>query len=112
MSIESGKRYTITNEENGLAFDLYDTHDNSIIGYAFHGAENQQVTAFAFECDNLSLIQPRYPPVDHGEAGRRSMDYSISQAPEVPRIREYPERWNTSLRPRQASALGHRGSIR
>ena len=47
MSIESGKRYTITNEESGLALDLYESYDNSIIGSGFHGGENQQVTAFA-----------------------------------------------------------------
>ncbi|KAF8264536.1 ricin B lectin domain-containing protein [Lactarius quietus] len=42
MSIKSGQRYTITNEENGLALDLFESHDNSIIGSGFHGAENQQ----------------------------------------------------------------------
>jgi hypothetical protein len=47
MSIESGKRYTITNEGNGLALDLFESRDNSIIGSEVHGGENQQVTAFA-----------------------------------------------------------------
>jgi len=42
MSIESGKRYTITNEENGMALDLFESHDNSIIGSEFHGGDNQQ----------------------------------------------------------------------
>jgi len=42
MSISSGKRHTFTNEENGLALDLFESHDNSIIASPFHGAENQQ----------------------------------------------------------------------
>jgi hypothetical protein len=42
MSIKSGRRYKFTNEENGLALDLYESLDNSIIGSDFHGAANQQ----------------------------------------------------------------------
>jgi len=41
-SIKSGRRYKITNEENRLALDLYESRDNSIIGSEVHGAENQQ----------------------------------------------------------------------
>src|ERR1700761_4433152 len=46
MSINSGQRYTIRNEENGLAFDLFESYDNSVIGSGLHRAMNQQVTAF------------------------------------------------------------------
>ena len=55
MSIESGTRYTITNEESGLALDLYESWDNSIIGSGFHGGENQQVIAFAI---SIGLFVP------------------------------------------------------
>jgi hypothetical protein len=55
MSIKSGRRYKFTNEENGLALDLYESLDNSIIGSDFHGAANQQVTNFA-----TSIACPSY----------------------------------------------------
>ena len=61
MSIISGQRYKITNEENGLVFDLAGQRysitnedkglifeqsggrSKSIIGQNFHGLDNQQV---------------------------------------------------------------------
>lgn len=47
-------------------------------------------------------------PVDPRTEGRRPMDSSIGQTSQVPRNREYSEKWNASIRPRRASALGHR----
>ena len=57
MSINPGQRYTITNEENGLAFDLFESYDNSVIGLGLHRAVNQQVTTFTLLID--------YPSYDH-----------------------------------------------
>ena len=37
----------MTNEENGMALDLYRSHDDSIIGHRFHSGETQQVRTFA-----------------------------------------------------------------
>jgi len=42
MSIKSGQRYKITNEENGLVFDLSSGNGKSILGWDFHGGENQK----------------------------------------------------------------------
>jgi hypothetical protein len=53
MSIKSGQRYKIKNEENGLVFDLY--FYKTIVGHAFHGADNQQVTNIT-----ISIICPLY----------------------------------------------------
>ena len=55
MSINSGRRYKITNEENGLSVDLFESYDNSIIGSDLHGAENQQVTNVV-----ISISRPSY----------------------------------------------------
>ncbi|KAN0133565.1 Ricin B lectin domain containing protein [Lactarius tabidus] len=41
-TIESGQRYKITNEGNGMVFDLSATDGKSILGWTFHGGENQQ----------------------------------------------------------------------
>ena len=105
MSIKSGQRYKITNEESGLVFDqsrrrysvtnkegglLLDESAGksmSIIGFELHSLDNQQVGELPY-FHNLSLIPPRYAPVDHRKAGRRTMDYSISQGPGVCWIRE------------------------
>ena len=112
MSIQSGQRYTMTNEENGLALDLFESHDNSVIGSGFHGAVNQQVTNLC-SFYSFSLIRPRYPPVDHREGGRWSVVDPIGQYPEALHwLQEYSERRHNCLRHRQASALGHRGPIR
>jgi hypothetical protein len=58
--ISSGKRHTFTNEENGLALDLFESQDNSIIASPFHGAENQQVTTLAIliTCPHATTITP------------------------------------------------------
>jgi len=40
--IESGQRYKITNEGNGMVFDLSGSDGRSILGWAFHGGGNQQ----------------------------------------------------------------------
>ena len=114
MAIKSGQRYKIGNEENGLVFDMTTAPWNwkpgtngKARGWSFSGGDNQQVNQLRnFE---IRLIQSRYRPVDHRQAGRRPMDYPIRRAPEVPRIpsRQYSERRNASRRPRQASALGH-----
>ena len=53
MSIKSGQRYKIKNKENGLVVDLF--FYKSIIGHAFHGAENQQVTNIT-----ISIVCPSY----------------------------------------------------
>ena len=105
MSIKSGQRYKITNEESGLVFDqsrrrysvtnkegglLLDESAGksmSIIGFELHGLDNQQVSELPY-FHSLSLIQPPYALVDHRKAGRRPMDYSISQGPGVCWIRE------------------------
>ncbi|KAH8998195.1 ricin B lectin domain-containing protein [Lactarius deliciosus] len=42
MSIKSGQRYKITNQLTELAVDLNCADNKSIIGYNFHGGENQQ----------------------------------------------------------------------
>jgi len=47
MSIGSGQRYKIINLLTELAVDLNCANNKSIIGYNFHGGENQQVTTFA-----------------------------------------------------------------
>lgn len=47
MSIKSGQLYTMRNEENGMALDLYYSNNGSIIGHRFHGGETQQVIGFA-----------------------------------------------------------------
>jgi hypothetical protein len=63
MSISSGKRHTFTNEENGLALDLFESQDNSIIASPFHGAANQQVTILVMlvacptSCDHDHALQ-------------------------------------------------------
>ncbi|KAH9161593.1 ricin B lectin domain-containing protein [Lactarius sanguifluus] len=41
-SIKSGQRYKITNEENGLVLDISGANHRSILGWDFHGADNQQ----------------------------------------------------------------------
>ena len=100
MSIKSGQRYKITNEESGLVFDQsrrrYSLMNKerglvldesagkcmSIIGFDLHGLENQQVSELPY-FDSLSFIPPRYAPVDHRKAGQRPMDYSINQGPGV-----------------------------
>jgi hypothetical protein len=83
----SGQRYAITNEESGLVTGTSPSGANnkSVIGWDFHGLDNQQVCSLRY-FDNLPLIQPRYASVDHREAGRRPMDYPVSQEPEVPWI--------------------------
>ena len=91
MTIKSGQRYKITNEENGLVFDLArwgwyrHRYGRSIHAYGFHGKENQQVNHLRYFYIKL-LVQLRYRPVDHREAGRRPMDYSNRRAPDVPRF--------------------------
>ena len=85
MSIKSGQRYKIANEENGLVFDLTGQRykvtneqdgllfepsggqTKSIIGQNFHGLDNQQVSRFLY-FDSVPLIQPRHL-VDHRGAG-------------------------------------------
>src|ERR1700761_4157640 len=47
MSIKSGQLYTMRNEENGMALDLYHSNNDAIIGHRFHSGETQQVRAFA-----------------------------------------------------------------
>ncbi|KAH9161592.1 ricin B-like lectin [Lactarius sanguifluus] len=42
MSIQSGKRYKITNKESRLVVDLSGADNRSILGYAYHGGGNQQ----------------------------------------------------------------------
>jgi hypothetical protein len=56
--IESGQRYKITNEGNGMVFDLSATDGKSILGWAFHGVENQQVSS-------LTYSNSRRPPYNH-----------------------------------------------
>lgn len=46
MSIKSGQRYKITNKLTRLVIDLSGGDNKSIIGFKFHGGENQLVTAF------------------------------------------------------------------
>ncbi|KAI9439142.1 hypothetical protein H4582DRAFT_119326 [Lactarius indigo] len=41
-SIKSGQRYKIANEENGLVLDLDGADHKSILGWNFHGKDNQQ----------------------------------------------------------------------
>ncbi|KAN0132303.1 carbohydrate-binding module family 13 protein [Lactarius tabidus] len=42
MSIKSGQRYKITNEQANLVVDLSGQDNKSIIGWESHGGENQQ----------------------------------------------------------------------
>jgi hypothetical protein len=95
MSIKSGQRYKITNEENGLVFDLCGQRysitneesglvfersggrNKSVIGQNFHGLDNQQASGHPY-FDSLFLAQPQYTSVDRRAAGRWPMDYSIS----------------------------------
>ncbi|KAH9030987.1 ricin B lectin domain-containing protein [Lactarius pseudohatsudake] len=42
MSIKSGQRYKITNEQTKLALDLHGINHKTIMGYHLHGGENQQ----------------------------------------------------------------------
>jgi hypothetical protein len=53
--IESGQRYKITNEGNGMVFDLSGADGRSILGWAFHGGGNQQVS-------NLPYFSSWWPP--------------------------------------------------
>jgi hypothetical protein len=46
MSIKSGQRYKITNEQAKLVVDLSGQNNKSIIGWKSHGGENQQVITF------------------------------------------------------------------
>ena len=46
MSIKSGQRYKITNEQTKLVVDLSAADNKSIIGWNYHGGENQQVMTF------------------------------------------------------------------
>ncbi|KAF8264525.1 hypothetical protein EI94DRAFT_1738215 [Lactarius quietus] len=41
-TIKSGQRYNITNEENGLAFDLSNSDNKSVLGWKHHGEERQR----------------------------------------------------------------------
>ncbi|KAN0133568.1 hypothetical protein V8E53_008736 [Lactarius tabidus] len=41
-TIESGKCYKIMNEEYGLVFDLSSGDNTSVLGWEFHGGDNQQ----------------------------------------------------------------------
>ncbi|KAH9055697.1 hypothetical protein EDB87DRAFT_1283036 [Lactarius vividus] len=41
MSIKSGQRYKITNEQHKLAIDLSAADHKHVLGNAFHGGENQ-----------------------------------------------------------------------
>jgi hypothetical protein len=43
-TIESGKCYKIMNEGYGLVFDLSSGDNTSILGWDFHGGDNQQVS--------------------------------------------------------------------
>ncbi|KAH8993679.1 hypothetical protein EDB92DRAFT_1852700 [Lactarius akahatsu] len=108
VSVKSGQRYKITNEETKLVVDLHAGNRKSILGCHFHGGENQQVTTLAAWITCASCNHDT--PVDHGEAGERPMDHSISRVQEVPRCRENSRQWNTSRRPRRASVLGYRDS--
>lgn len=47
MSIKSGQRYKITNEQTKLVVDLSGADNKSIIGWNYHGGENQQVITFS-----------------------------------------------------------------
>ncbi|KAI9431565.1 carbohydrate-binding module family 13 protein [Lactarius indigo] len=42
MSIQSGQRYKITNEQTRLVIDLSGADNRSILGYSYHGGGNQQ----------------------------------------------------------------------
>ncbi|KAH9069661.1 carbohydrate-binding module family 13 protein [Lactarius deliciosus] len=41
MSIKSGQRYKITNEQHKLVMDLFAADHKSVLGHTFHGGENQ-----------------------------------------------------------------------
>ncbi|KAI9436000.1 hypothetical protein H4582DRAFT_493983 [Lactarius indigo] len=41
MSIKSGQRYKITNEQHKMVIDLFAGDHKSILGHVFHGGENQ-----------------------------------------------------------------------
>jgi len=41
--LQSGHTYAIINKKSGTAFDLSDTDHTSIVGYDFHGGDNQKV---------------------------------------------------------------------
>ncbi|KAH8999834.1 hypothetical protein EDB86DRAFT_2907653 [Lactarius hatsudake] len=56
VSIKSGQRYKIINEQNKLVVDLSRADNKSIIGHDFHGGENQQVVT-TLATDDLCLIQ-------------------------------------------------------
>jgi hypothetical protein len=65
MSIESGQRYKITNEQAKLVVDLSGQDNKSVIGWESHGGENQQVITFnidisitctSYDCDTLKWI--------------------------------------------------------
>ncbi len=63
MSIKSGQHYKITNERTKLVVGLSSSNHKSILGYPFHGGENQQVTTFvtsitcaSYNCDTLQWI--------------------------------------------------------
>ncbi|KAF8264528.1 hypothetical protein EI94DRAFT_461062 [Lactarius quietus] len=56
--IKSGQRYKITNEGNGMVVDLSGADNRSILGWAFHGGENQQVS-------NLPYRYRKWPPYTH-----------------------------------------------
>ncbi|KAH9035476.1 hypothetical protein EDB85DRAFT_1943540, partial [Lactarius pseudohatsudake] len=47
ISIKSGQRYKITNEQSKLVVDLSGANNKSVLGYNFHGGANQQVTTLA-----------------------------------------------------------------
>ncbi|KAH9162660.1 hypothetical protein EDB89DRAFT_1860678 [Lactarius sanguifluus] len=42
MSIKSGQRYKIANEQTKLVVDLSGVNNKSVLGYNFHGGANQQ----------------------------------------------------------------------
>ncbi|KAH8989169.1 hypothetical protein EDB86DRAFT_2808009 [Lactarius hatsudake] len=42
MSIKSGQRYKITDEQTKLVVDLSGVNNKSVLGYNFHGGANQQ----------------------------------------------------------------------
>jgi hypothetical protein len=105
MSIKSGQRYKITNEENGRVFDAWPMlywdsgqadlrkvwrKKQVLIGQDFHGSDNQQVRGHLY-LDSLSLTQPQYAPVNHKAAGRRSMDYSLHQGQKYVRFENTPD---------------------
>ncbi|KAI9437211.1 carbohydrate-binding module family 13 protein [Lactarius indigo] len=41
MSIKSGQRYKITNEQHNMVIDLFAGDHKTILGHTFHGGENQ-----------------------------------------------------------------------